>query len=269
MADKGLDGKEGEWRDWDGTIKGWVNECPQDFVTWLRKGAIFKRSLATELKKIVTDFDIDGLIEFEEEGQPALMEVEFQSSYRRHIGDRMLLYNDLVSAQHNYHPVWSYLVYLSDERQPELKNVALQMEQANPFIKRMPDGTEIKRLYYTRIDMAEVPMRDIRILGRDGLLPLIPLTQDAGEQKIIELLAEEMKDKKLYNLIHIAKEFTEYRFKSVFGEAWIERAFYVSNDILENTPTHQRILREGAEREGTDASRTASDVLDVSGFALP
>src|SRR6266699_2164745 len=33
-------------RDWDGTTKGWVNECPQDFVTWLKEGATFKRSLA-------------------------------------------------------------------------------------------------------------------------------------------------------------------------------------------------------------------------------
>src|SRR5438552_1374609 len=63
-------------RDFDGHSKAAVHERPQDYVTWLRPGATFKRFLSTE-QKLVTDFDADGVLEIEEHGKPGLMAVEF------------------------------------------------------------------------------------------------------------------------------------------------------------------------------------------------
>ena len=248
MTGKNNEGEAAEKRDWDGTIKAWAHENPQIFVSWLRKGATFKRLLATELKKI-TDFDGDDVIEIEENGKKALMEVEFQSTYRRNLGDRLLLYNDLVSALHSYKPVWSYLIYLSDQGQPSSKSPAQQSAQEVIYTKKMPSGKEIKRLYYTRINMWEVPMSELRELKLDGLLPLIPLSKDGENLDVIEEMAEELKGKQKYNLLTIAKSFTEFRLGDKIDQAWIERVFYMSRDILDNTPTIRRAKQEVLEEE--------------------
>src|SRR5439155_18096438 len=109
-------------------------------------------------------------------------------------------------------------------------------------------GKEIKRLYYTRVNMWEVPMSELREMKLDGLLPLIPLSKDGENLQVIEDMAEELRGKEQYNLLTIAKAFTEFRLGDKVDPAWIERVFYMSRDILENTPTIRKAKQEERRR---------------------
>jgi predicted transposase/invertase (TIGR01784 family) len=224
-------------RDWDGTIKAWVNENSQDFVKWLKKGATFKRQLATELKKI-TDFDADGVMEIEYAGQDELMEIEFQSTAKENMGDRLMLYNDLATIQHQGLPVWSYLIYLRD-----VKNYP-----DNPYIKRMHDGTEIKRLYYTLIRLWEIESREIRAMGSDGLLPLIMLTRDGANLATFDELTEEMKAKKQSKLLSMTFSFATLSLQGHANQQELRRRSVMSEDLLKDSWFVQEWMNKGEEK---------------------
>src|SRR5438046_1578996 len=109
----------------------------------------------------------------------------------------MMLYNDLATLQHQGLPVWSYLIYLKD----------VKTYPDNPYIKRMHDGTEIKRLYYTLIRLWEIESREIREMEEEGLLPLIMLTKDGANLATFDLLTEGMKAKGQRELLSMTFSF--------------------------------------------------------------
>lgn len=136
------------------------------------------------------------------------------------------------------------------------------------YVKTMPSGKEIVRLYYTRVNMWKVPVSELRALKLDGLLPLIPLSKDGENLKVIEDMAEELRSKEQYNLLTIAKAFTEFRIGNKVDQAWIERVFYMSRDILENTPTIRRAKQEEAEKQKKVQEEQRAHTLKVNSDAL-
>jgi hypothetical protein len=55
----------------------------------------------------------DGLLHVSLDGKAFLAHFEFQSSYDRHIGERLLEYNVLASRQYDYLPVYSCVIYVT------------------------------------------------------------------------------------------------------------------------------------------------------------
>src|SRR6266851_5008152 len=63
---------------WDNSLKTFINENPQDFVSWLLEDAQFKKKLQTEFK--TRTIRADGLLEAVQHGKDMLLQIEFQST---------------------------------------------------------------------------------------------------------------------------------------------------------------------------------------------
>src|SRR5579863_3051556 len=104
--------------DWDDSVKSFISENAQDFVTWVFKGAQFKRKLLTEFK--IRTIEADALLEVTLEGledtegeAKMLIHFEIQSTRDPDIGKRMLAYSFEAQREHDL-SVLSCVIYLRD-----------------------------------------------------------------------------------------------------------------------------------------------------------
>ncbi|GAC1469995.1 MAG: hypothetical protein PVSMB5_17070 [Ktedonobacteraceae bacterium] len=162
---------------WDGTIKRWVGEAPQDFVSWLLQGALFEREASSHLKS--RNVNADLLYRVLVDDRPCMLHVEFQSTSHPRMAERMLEYNVLAALEHQL-PIHSFLIYLKRGEESDKAFVE------SPFIQRSVFGEEIHRFVFTVIKMWEVPTNLLLNAGYKGILPLVPLTADGQQHEAIE-----------------------------------------------------------------------------------
>ncbi|MFL5697493.1 MAG: Rpn family recombination-promoting nuclease/putative transposase [Ktedonobacteraceae bacterium] len=221
--------------DWDDSLKMFIGENAQDFVSWLFEGAEATGKLLTEFKKRTVD--ADALIEASWDGDRFLAHFEFQSTNDPNIAERLLEYNFEARRAHKL-PVYSCVIYLKNDGDVP----------KSPLAWTIPNGQEVLRFHYLSIEFDKIVTGEIRQTGRVGLLPLMLLTKDGARHEVVEEIITRLEAAKQYNLLPITELLASLVFKSQSDQEWLERTFVMLKDRLQDTPAYQRILKEGRER---------------------
>ena len=241
--------------DWDDSLKVFINDNAQDFATWILKGAQFTRKLLTEFK--IRTIEADSLLEVMLDGLDVtgdeaklLLHIEIQSTKDPRIGERLLEYSFEAQREHQL-PVLSCVIYLRDVGEvPE-----------PPLRWKLPGGRDVLWFDYVSIDLGKIPTEEFRQVGLIGLLPLLVLTRDGATHQVVEEVVEKLVATRKIELLSIAKLLAELVFTSQEDQEWIERIFAMHNDIFAQTPTYQKLVKQGRE-EGIEALRqTLVDVV--------
>ncbi|MBV9228037.1 MAG: Rpn family recombination-promoting nuclease/putative transposase [Chloroflexi bacterium] len=218
---------------YDETMKKFVGANPIDFTDWLFSGAIFDCILPTELQS--RNIFADVLCKVTLNGEPALLEIEFQRSVRKDVPDRVLEYNVLASRQHNLR-VYSCVIYLIDEGTIE----------ESPLLWELPDGHQIIRFDYLSIRMCDVDPAKLRKPGREGILPLVILTRGNARPAVVDEVIERLRAAGKHDLLPPTEMLASLAFKdNPVHTEWLKRRFKMLRDILRDTEPYQRILEEG------------------------
>ncbi len=221
---------------WDDSLKMFISENPQDFASWLFKGAQVKGKLRTEFKK--RTIDADALLDVIQDGERFLLQLEFQSTNDPSIGERLLEYSFEAKREHNL-PVYSCVIYLRDYG-----------DVPQPPLRWMVAGSrEVLQFHYQSVELGKIPAEDLRQTGLVGLLPLLILTKDGATHEVVEEVIKGLEAAEKLALLPIAELLASLVFKSETDQDWIERTFAMLKDPLRDTPAYQRFLKEGRELE--------------------
>src|SRR5579862_3588151 len=79
----------------------------QDMLDWLLPGTIFVRQVSEDFESLT--LEADNVFEVISNGQPALLHVEFQTGYDKHMERRLLEYFSLAYRRYNC-PIASIVV---------------------------------------------------------------------------------------------------------------------------------------------------------------
>ena len=219
---------------YDDAMKKLVGGKPQDFLSWVLRGALYGQQLPYELH--LENIYADGLIEATLNGKKMLVHFEFQSGYDLRIGERLLEYNVLASRQYGYLPVNSWVIYLKDSG-----NVP-----QSPFVRESPIGEEVVRFYYGCIELHKVTAEELIQTDLVGLSALLPLTRDGARREVIEKMVMRLVEAERTESLWIgyalaAKVLTD-------DLKWLKRRFAMLGDFLRDSPVYQEVLEEGMEK---------------------
>lgn len=221
---------------WDSAGKRLLREMPQHVVTWLLRGATFVRTLPTELKS--RNIFSDGLYEITVHDQPALMHIEFQSRQHKIMPERLMEYNVLTASENDWLPIYTFVIYLrKDGEVPQ-----------SPLIRRLRNGEEYQRFYYTVIEMANISARQLLHMGLHGLYPLILLAKGGTEPEVVREMVTDLTEARELELLALAYTFGGLAPGSEAYESWFRRSFAMLDDILEDSWTYQEIVRKGMQK---------------------
>jgi hypothetical protein len=225
---------------WDFLIKRILRENPQQFVSWILKGAIINAILSVEIKR--KSIYADALFEVVYCGQLMLLHLEFQSTKDIRMGERLLEYNVQASKEHGYLPVHTCVIYLrktAEVPQP-------------PFIRRLPDGSETVRFTYQIIELWKMSAQAIFQEGLDGLLPLVLFTENGKQPKVLDEVVERLSATQNKELSALVFTLAGLIFQDDADHELVMRRFAMLEDLLGESWTFNEILRRGrvaAQRE--------------------
>ncbi len=219
---------------YDDAMKKLVGGNPQDLVSWVLPGAQYGKQLPFELN--VENIYADGLLLATLDGKEFLAHFEFQSSYDRHIGERLLEYNMLASRQYDYLPVYSCVIYLKNHSDVPI----------SPFIRGLPTGEEVVRFHYRSIELGKIIAGELLQTGLVGLLPLLPLTKDGARREVVEEMITGLVSAEKTESLWIGYALASRVLKDDLK--WLKRRFAMLEDILRDTPVYQEVLAEGVEQ---------------------
>lgn len=220
--------------DGDDSLKRMFREHPQDYTSWIVKGAIYRGAVSGELKNRTRKTDILYDIVQEETLKESLLHTELQSDDDKDIEHRLLEYNLLATITYNK-PVITCLILLRP-----MPNIP-----EPPLIKAVFDTIEVLRFNYIVIKLWEIPAEELILLGLPGLLPLVPLTQGGTRLEILKQVADTLFAAKEKNLLGLAKIIAGLVMVRRPEKAAIERMFEMYREALEDSWVYQKIKKEG------------------------
>lgn len=197
--------------------------------------------------------------EGEEEGESVLFHIEVQSTNDPKMPQRLLRYCFAAKEEHNTE-VYSCVIYLRD----------VGTVPQSPLEWKRRDRTYLL-FDYTVVELSKVPFEDLKQTGRINLLPLLVLTQGGANRTRMQEVITELAEAKKADLLFVTKLFADLVFKDEADQQWLERIFAMYRDPLVQTPTYQKILKEGRQeglQEG-DLKRLRQSVLDVVEVRFP
>jgi predicted transposase YdaD len=227
---------------WDYTMKRWVGEVPQDFISWLLRGAVVEEEVSAHLQSRQTDADLLYRVRIND--RPYMFHVEFQSTSHPQMAERMVEYNIRATIEYKL-PVHSFLIYL--KKGAESDNAFVK----SPFIVLSAFEEEIHHFSYKVIKMWEVPTDVLLNAGYKGLLPLVPLTADgenyeAVEQAIEQLMPEgEAPEAELLSLLYWV---AGLRYTEDVKRSRLERRFGLMENIFQDSWSYQETQKKGIEQ---------------------
>ena len=224
--------------EWDDSIKRMFREHPQDFVSWLVKGATYRGAVSGELRNRRRNTDILFDIVQQESLKEGLLHVEIQSDDDKNIEYRLAEYNLLATITYDK-PIISFLILLRP-----MPNIP-----ESPFFKAVFDIIEIWHFNYVVIKLWEISAEELMSLGLFGLLPLVPLTQNGTRPEILKEVADTLFVAKEKDLLALAKMIAGLVLKRRPEKAVIERMFEMYREILEDSWVYQKIKKQ-AKAEG-------------------
>ena len=219
---------------WDFLIKKILRENPQQFVSWILKGAILQEALSVEIKRKSIYADVLLLVVFC--GQPMLLHLEFQSTKHKFMAERLLEYNIQASKEHGYLPVHTCVIYLcktAEVSQP-------------PFIRCLPDGSETVHFTYQVIELWKMTAQAIFQEGLDGLLPLVLFTENGKQPKVLDEVVERLRATQNKELSALVFALAGLVFQDEADHELVMRRFAMLEDLLGESWTYNEILRRGS-----------------------
>ena len=252
-------GVPGMAKQWDSLIKLLVEANKQDLVSLLLPGAKFERELNTELQSRILEADLLYVVIWN--GIQVIMHVEFQKRRDGNMGRRLWAYNAQTTIISGL-PVCSFVIYLQQDG-----NVV-----QSPYELPRPDGRTIHLFFFDTVKLWEIPGEFLKQGGIEGLLPLLPLTQDGVHHEVVEDMIVSLDLAGKSDLLPLAYAFASLVFKSEEDRDWLRKRFaMLSEDIFEDAWAYQEILAKGMEkgmekglREGREALReTIMDVVEI------
>src|SRR5450755_593825 len=157
---------------WDDSVKRLFREHPQDFVSWLMEGAVYRGTVSGELKNRTRRTDILLDVVQQKSQKEGLLHIEIQSEDDKHIVKRLLEYNLLATLTYEK-AVLSWLILLRP--MPEAPH--------SPLVSAVFDEIEAWRFSYVVIQLWETSAEELLRTGLLVPLPLIPLTKGGTEQE--------------------------------------------------------------------------------------
>lgn len=219
--------------DWDDSIKIFIRENAQDLVTWLWKEARVKRHLQTEYKVRTIEADSVLEIELENNGKDMLFHIEIQSTRDPNMAERLLQYSVEAQNQHKL-PVYSCVIYLKDVG--EVPRPPLRWQRL--------DGQDILWFDYLSIELASIPVEELRETGLIGLKPLFVLAKGGTDPMIIKEVVSDLGEAQQFSLLSVSRLFADL-ILSDEDQEWIERIFAMYSDPLAQTRTYQKLIQKG------------------------
>lgn len=225
-----------EDKSWDDSLKNLVDANPQAFVAWLFGKGEFKGKLPYQLKN--WRLEVDALLKVEVEDEEMLLEIEFQTYHDSDMAERLLRYNVLARSEYKL-PVLSVVIYLlKDGNVPK-----------SPLIWKISTGEKVLEFHFESIELGDISPAELISIGQPGLLPLLPLTKDGANRKVINTMFSELEDAGKVELIPIGGTLASYIFskKDTDDLEWLQRRLRSMHDIIRESPYYQEILKEGRE----------------------
>ncbi|MGI9060251.1 MAG: Rpn family recombination-promoting nuclease/putative transposase [Ktedonobacteraceae bacterium] len=222
---------------WDDSIKRLFREHPQDFVSWLLEGAVYRGTVSGELKNRTRRTDILMDVVQQKSQKEGLLHVEIQSEDDKHIVKRLLEYNLMATLTYEK-PVLSWLILLRP--MPEAAQ--------SPLISALFDEIEAWRFSYVIIKLWETSAEELLRTGLIGPLPLIPLTNGGTEQKWLATTIATLYAADEYELLSLTKLLAGLVMKHKDQQELLERLFAMYKDIVEESWVYQQIAQRGLEQ---------------------
>lgn len=232
---------------WDRRMKGLFTEAPHDFVEWLVPGAQYVKIISSELEDETTFTDI--LCEILLAGERMLLHIEFQKRRDGRMAEHLWAYNQKATLKHHC-AVWSVVIYLVEDR---------PIGEA-PLTQHLPNGRPVHWFDFDIICLWKMTPEELKQKQRLGLLPLLPLTQDAARREVVEEVITELMPagaEPKGELLTLTYELASLVFENQQQEAdlqWLVRRFTSMYDILRETRAYKELTKEGRE-EGLEMGR--------------
>ncbi len=230
-------------KEWDHLMKWLAHANPQHLVSLLMKDALFESEAINELQVRSREIQADILYNITWKRQSAILHAEFQRRRDADIGRRAWEYNALTECLKQV-PVYSFVIYL-------VKDSGIVQP---PYRRVLPDGSVSHVFYYTNVYLWELPASAFKGPGREGLLPLLPLTKNGARREVIEEMIEELQAAHKQDLLALAYSFAALVLQKKEDCQWLKRRFEMLSDILEDSWAFQD-LKERAEKRAREEAR--------------
>ncbi len=250
-------------KQWDSFIKLLVEANKQDLVTFLLPGAIFEKELNSEMHSRVLEADLMYVVNWNE--TQVILHVEFQKRRDGDMGRRLWKYNAQATIITDL-PVYSFVVYLQRDG-----NVV-----QSPYKLPFPGKEAVHLFFFDTIKLWEIPGAFLKQPGIEGLLPLLPLTQDGVHHEVVDEMIASLNRAGKSDLLLLAYSFASLVFKSEKDRDWLRKRFIMlSGDMLEDSWAYremtaevlQKGLEKGLHQGELQALRTV--VLDIMQDRFP
>jgi predicted transposase YdaD len=113
---------------------------------------------------------------------------------------------------------------------------------------RFLDEKDILWFDYLSVELAEIPVEDLKEMGLMGLLPLAVLTKGGANRSVFREVVTQLGEARQSNLLVISRLFAGLVFTEEEDRKWLERIFAMQNNPLAESWTYQQILNEGIEQ---------------------
>jgi len=160
-------------KQWDSLMKLLVEANKQDLISLLLPGATFERELNTEMQSRVLEADLLYVVTWD--GIQVIMHVEFQKRRDGNMARRLWEYNAQTTIISGL-PVCSFVIYLQYDG-----NVV-----QSPYELPRPNGRAIHLFFFDTVKLWEIPGEFLKQEGIEGLLPLLPLTQNGVHHEVVD-----------------------------------------------------------------------------------
>ncbi len=240
-----------------------VEANKQDLISLLLPGATFERELNTEMQSRVLEADLLYVVTWD--GLQVIMHVEFQKRRDGNMARRLWEYNAQTTIISGL-PVCSFVIYLQYDG-----NVV-----QSPYELPRPNGRAIHLFFFDTVKLWEIPGEFLKQEGIEGLLPLLPLTQNGVHHEVVDDMIVSLDRAGKSDLLPLAYAFASLVFKNAEDRDWLRKRFtMLSEDIFEDSWAYQEMLAKGVEKgmekglqkglqEGREALReTIMDVVQI------
>jgi predicted transposase YdaD len=231
--------REGETKNtvgrYDDTMKTLVGQNPQAIISFLLEGAVYERDVDRELKARTVNADTLYYVRWCDE--QIVLHIEFQVKRQKKMPRRIWEYNaqaDLVTGK----PVYSVVIYLVKRRSiPE-----------PIYTRRLPNGQVVQSCSFRQIKLWEIPPNAFEQPGLEGLLPLLPLTQDGKNFATIDRMIRDLHAVGRQDLLWLGEAVAGLVFtKDTDKQRVKERFSTMLHDILKDSWVYQERMKQVTE----------------------
>lgn len=222
---------------YDKGAKRLLDLCPQDFLDWLARGAVFTGRRSEAFQSVSIDADImDEVFWCDALG---LCHMEIQSTPDEDMEQRLLEYNIMAFRRYRCF-VDSYVIFLRDggsNLQP-------------PLVRTRANGREGLKFHYEVILMRNILYEDLLEQTERGVWPLIPFARGGARREVVDEVIQRLNvpsDGIARELLTLLCLFAGLAFTDKEDQDWVKRRLDMANDFLSESPVYQHILEKGRE----------------------